>query len=133
MRLLALFILAISTGIAASETRLPCSIEQIQSTPGGIAIRFSEKMFWYYEDSLGNYGVIGVGGVKQFVVLANGREDVLPSQPLLHLKRGASLKLSEHHAGCQIEFGDQGSTLKIRRSFSYLGSSKVEEHVVNYQ
>ena len=112
----------------------PCSIEQVRSTVGGAAIRFSEKMFWYYEDSLGNYGIIGVGGVKQFVELPNGREDVLPSQAELQLKWGASLKLREHHAGCLIEFESGGKrALRITRSFSFNGKSSTEIHVVPYE
>jgi hypothetical protein len=133
MRLIAIAALSIAVCAVAHGTDLPCSIEQVRSTDTGVAIRFSQKMGWHYEDSLGHYGLIGVGGVTEFVVLPNGVVDILPHQAELQLSSGTHLKVYEYHTNCLIEFEGEGRrALKITYSFNLFGKSTTEAHKIPF-
>lgn len=105
-----------SLGLAA------CSIEEAREVPGGVSLRFEEKTFWRFRDSLGNQGVIGIGGVVRLVERPEGEIDVLPAEWTLSVQSGAQLTLSDHHSACVI-LVDSAADRVLLRIHSSFGST----------
>jgi hypothetical protein len=80
-------------------------------------------MFWNFTDSLGNYGIIGVGGVIRFIDRDGKKTEIMPAEPSLIVKFGSELKLSDHHHGCVVivQNKDGRAVLQIQSGFAYPG------------
>lgn len=86
---------------AMDVPRFPCSIQSVATLGEGVRLRFFENVFWSFEDSAGE-GIIGVGGVKRFIVDSDGHTVAIQTEPDLFLKYGQELELRGHHLACSI-------------------------------
>lgn len=71
-------------------------------------------MFWQFRDSLGNQGVIGIGGVVGFVEREGGKIDVLHAERTIRVQSGAQLTLSDHHSACVIQVDSVTNRVLLR-------------------
>lgn len=115
-----------------SQALSACSIVDAREASGAVEFRFSGNMFWYFQDSQGGSGIIGLQGVLRYVERDDGKYDEMPLEPGIRIRIGEQLSLWENHAGCLIKVEAKADRvwLRIRSSFSFMGPSRVEEYEV---
>lgn len=108
---------------------MTCSIGSATPTPEGVRLSFRKNMFWnFVVDLAGREGLIGSGGVVEFVNRPNGHQDVLPTVPYLDIKFDQELRLSDHHARCAVGATREQGRVILRTQSSFCMTSMPCTH-----